>query len=79
MLGINGFERVNRYRSTLPKGMGRLRKLTAKGISKSPEDRIVVMLSKLGGRGYSVQEAPGTYSTTDPDFDPDFENDESQK
>ena len=41
------------------------------------------MLSKLGGRGYSVQEEPGSYSTKaiDPDFDSDldFEKDESQQ
>ena len=35
------------------------------------------MLGKLGGRGYHVQEEPGTYNSNviDPNFDFDFEND----
>ncbi len=41
-------------------------------------DRIVAMLSRLGGRGYSVKEDPATYGTAefDPDPDPDPDPDE---
>ena len=46
-------------------------------------DRIGAMLSKLGGRGYRVQEERGSYCTKaiDPDFDTDldFEKGESQQ
>ena len=43
---------------------------------KSHLDRIAVMLSKLGGRGYSVQEEAGIYNANgiDPDFDSDFDS-----
>jgi len=33
-------------------------------------DRMAAMLSRLGKRGYSVEEAPAIYGI-DPDFDPD--------
>ena len=36
-------------------------------------DRIAVMLSRLGGRGYQVKEDSAPYASEDPDFDSDFE------
>ena len=43
-------------------------------------DRIAAMLSKLGGRGYTVREEASAYGTDDPDpdFDSDFERGKSQ-
>ena len=43
-------------------------------------DRIAIMLSKLGGRGYTVQEEPGMYGDIDPDFDfdSDLEKDKTR-
>jgi hypothetical protein len=40
-------------------------------------DRIAAMLSRLGGRGYCVQEHPEPYGNAafDPDFDSDFDTD----
>ena len=43
---------------------------------KSDLDRIAVMLSRLGGRGYSIKEASTPYGYYDPDFDCDFDPDE---
>ncbi len=42
---------------------------------KSHLDRIAVMLSKLGGRGYTIEEEPGAYSSKDCDFDSDLDFD----
>ena len=46
-------------------------------------DRIAAMLSKLGGRGYRINEATAPYggSRLDPDFDsdPDFDKEKSQQ
>ena len=43
-------------------------------------DRIAAMLSKLGGRGYTVKEGSTEYGTDDPDpdFDSDFDRQQSQ-
>ena len=38
-------------------------------------DRIAAMLSRLGGRGYSVREEPGIYDAEPRDFDNDFDSD----
>ena len=40
-------------------------------------DRIVAMLTRLGGRGYCVKENSATYKSleTDPDYDPDSDLD----
>jgi len=38
-------------------------------------DRIAAMLSRLGKRGYAVEEEPSGYGI-DPDFDSDFDSDE---
>ncbi len=38
-------------------------------------DRIAVMLSRLGGRGYSVKEDSAPYGNADFDFDSDFDPD----
>ena len=47
---------------------------------KAELDRMAAMLSRLGGRGYSVREVRGPYGIGDVDFDPDsdsdFENEE---
>ncbi len=41
-------------------------------------DRMAAMLSRLGKRGYSVQERPSCYGIDpDPDFDSDFDPDET--
>ncbi|UCF38316.1 MAG: four helix bundle protein [Acidobacteriota bacterium] len=45
---------------------------------KAELDRIVAMLSRLGGRGYQVQEEPAAYGIdpdSDPDPDPDSDSD----
>jgi four helix bundle protein len=45
---------------------------------KNELDRMAAMLSRLGGRGYSVQEEAGVYdkASFDPDPDSDFDPDE---
>ena len=48
---------------------------------KDELDRMAAMLSRLGGRGYQVREEQEVYSVdfdSDPDFDPDSEENESQ-
>jgi four helix bundle protein len=47
---------------------------------KGELDRIAAMLSRLGGRGYRVEEALGFYGSTefDPDTDPDPDSDFDQ-
>jgi four helix bundle protein len=42
-------------------------------------DRIAVMLSRLGGRGYQVKEDSAPYASEDPDFDSDFDSDFEEK
>ena len=44
---------------------------------KGELDRVAAMLSRLGGRGYSVKEGSGEYGYTefDPDPDPDSDSD----
>ena len=48
-------------------------------------DRIVVMLTKLGNRGYSIREESGEYRTdaddtdTDPDTDTDTDTEEGKQ
>ena len=42
---------------------------------KSELDRMAAMLSRLGGRGYQVGEAPTTYGGPRADFDPDSDLD----
>ena len=41
-------------------------------------DRMAAMLSRLGGRGYSVQEDTEPYGQTEIDFDPDSDFDETK-
>ena len=42
---------------------------------KTESDRMAAMLSRLGGRGYGVKEAPAVYGSDGIDFDPDFDFD----
>ena len=42
---------------------------------KDELDRMAAMLSRLGGRGYQVQEDPEAYGDTGGDFDPDPDSD----
>ncbi len=42
---------------------------------KAELDRIAVMLSRLGGRGYRVREDTEPYGELDSDFDSDFDSD----
>ncbi len=44
---------------------------------KKELDRIAAMLSKLGGRGYCVQEDNVNYECSDPDPDKDFDPDKN--
>ena len=45
---------------------------------KAELDRMAIMLSRLGGRGYHVGEAPAHYGKADFDFDLDFDFDQAR-
>ena len=45
---------------------------------KSELDRMAAMLSRLGGRGYSVKEDVLAYGNKDSDFDGDFDSEKNQ-
>ena len=56
------------------------------GIERKLLDRIVVMLTKLGERGYAVHEDPAEYATwldpdsdSDPDTDTDGEHEQTDR